>query len=180
MIELLLVVVVVGLLAAIAVPRLDVARYRVDGAVHATTTTFLAAQREAVSRQHNVLVVVDTAARALRVVWDVNNNERIDESERTRTVVLDEGVRFGLPTGATRRGGAGSGPFGSMATCGTERCVIFQRNGSADRTASFFLTSARALTTGDRPRDARQIEVTRASGRPQSWQFTGTAWQRVN
>ncbi len=179
LIELILVITVMGILAAIAAPRIDVTRFHVDGGMHAATTTFLAAQREAVSRQHNVLVLIDTTTRALRLVWDTDNDERVDPAERTRTVALDPRVAFGLPARVPRRV-AGTDPLGVLGLCGDVPCVVFQRNGSADRTATLFVTSERARRSGTRPRDARQIEVVRASGRPQSWTWTGSAWRRVD
>lgn len=178
-IELLVVVAVIGILAAVAVPRLDVERFHVDGAVQATTTTLLAAQREAVARQHNVLVSFDTAAHTLRLTWDVNGNDRPDAGERTRAVVLTERVKFGRPSLVAVRGGANT-TMSPMHDCGGLPCLVFQRNGAADRAVFFYITSARSLAGGnDRARDARLIEVARASGRPESWRWSGSDWRRT-
>jgi prepilin-type N-terminal cleavage/methylation domain-containing protein len=178
-IELLVVVAVIGVLAAIAAPRLDVERFHVDGAVQATTTTLLAAQREAVARQHNVLVTFDTAAHTLRLTWDANSNDRPDPGERSRAVVLSERVKFGRPPLTAAR--AGAAPImAPMHDCTGQPCLVFQRNGSADRSVFFYLTSARSLAGGtDRAQDARLVEVARASGRPESWRWNGTDWRRA-
>lgn len=178
-IELLVVIVVVGILAAVAVPRLDVERFHVDGAVQATTTTLLAAQREAVARQHNVLVAFDTAAHTLRLTWDTNSNDRPDPGERARAVVLSERVKFGRPPLVSARSGAAT-TMSPMHDCSGTPCLVFQRNGSADRSIAFYMTSARSLAGGtDRAQDARLVEVARASGRPESWRWNGNDWRRA-
>ncbi|MFO0093958.1 MAG: Tfp pilus assembly protein FimT/FimU, partial [Gemmatimonadaceae bacterium] len=70
LIEVMLVMAMIGILAAITVPKLRFDNARVETAARAIDLAIMAAQRDAVSRQHNVLVVFDTAARALRTVWD--------------------------------------------------------------------------------------------------------------
>ena len=182
--ETMIVLIMVGVLAAIAAPRLDVQRFHLDSAVHAVTTTVLAAQREAVSRQHNVLVLVDSAAGTMRIGWDANNDEQLGTGERARAVALPPAVRFGrlAVTGAP---GGPTGAITPLRSCGGTPCLVLQRNGSADRVAGFYLSSARAITAGGTPsrdlaRETRYIEVQRASGRPHTWTFTGTTWRRAN
>ncbi|HVQ45345.1 MAG TPA: type II secretion system protein, partial [Gemmatimonadales bacterium] len=47
LVELLLVIVIMGILGAIALPKIDVAQFQVNSAVQAVSTTMVAAQREA-------------------------------------------------------------------------------------------------------------------------------------
>ncbi|MEA3244620.1 MAG: type II secretion system protein, partial [Gemmatimonadota bacterium] len=48
-VELLIVIVILGLVAAFAAPRIDVTRFKVNSAVQALGTTILTAQRQAVT-----------------------------------------------------------------------------------------------------------------------------------
>ncbi|MFN9202273.1 MAG: Tfp pilus assembly protein FimT/FimU, partial [Gemmatimonas sp.] len=57
LIEVMLVMAMSGILAAITVPKLRFDNARVETAARAIDLAIMAAQRDAVSRQHNVLVV---------------------------------------------------------------------------------------------------------------------------
>ncbi|MFN9202727.1 MAG: Tfp pilus assembly protein FimT/FimU, partial [Gemmatimonas sp.] len=57
LIEVMLVMAMIGILAAITVPKLRFDNARVETAARAIDLAIMAAQRDAVSRQHNVLVV---------------------------------------------------------------------------------------------------------------------------
>jgi type II secretory pathway pseudopilin PulG len=75
MIELLLVIAIIGITATFVLPRVRFDNTRVDTAARTIDLVLMAAQRDAVSRQHNVLVVFDTSAGMLRTVWDANQNQ---------------------------------------------------------------------------------------------------------
>lgn len=97
--EVLLTVTITGLALALAIPRLRTDKRQVDTAVREATMAFLRAQREAVVRQHNVLLVFDTAGRTLQTVMDANNNARIDANERVSVVPLPDQVLLQRPAG---------------------------------------------------------------------------------
>ena len=78
LVELLIVVTMIGIMTGMALWRVDIARYQVNGDIQAIGTTLIASQREAIAKQHNVLVVFDTAGNQTRVVWDANNNGAFD------------------------------------------------------------------------------------------------------
>jgi Tfp pilus assembly protein FimT len=94
LVELIYVCCLIGLLAAIAVPRIDFQRVRVDSAALQVTSQLLLAQRLAVMNQHDVRVSFDNASYALVVHQDANNNGAVDSGEQTRTETLGEGVQF--------------------------------------------------------------------------------------
>jgi prepilin-type N-terminal cleavage/methylation domain-containing protein len=175
LLELLAALIIIGILTALAAPKIDAEKFYVDGAVQHANTAFMVAQREAVSQQHNVLVVFDTANASLRVVWDMNNSGAQDAGEHVRVTALTERIRFARPAGVAPKNGLTTA-LSPMRSCGGMPCLIVQRNGSLDREASFYLTSRRALNGSGRESDTRLLEVNRASGRPQSWQYSSAGW----
>jgi prepilin-type N-terminal cleavage/methylation domain-containing protein len=177
-IELLTTLVIIGAMAAIALPRVDIDGYHMDGAAQSIGTSLLAAQREAVSRQHNVLVIFDTATSTIRTVWDANNNEQPDGGERVRALPLHDRMRMGRPSSVPARPGM-TDPIAPMLSYNGRPMLVFQRNGSTDRTAWFYFASARALG-GDpsRTRHTRFVEIARATGRPSWWRYSGSTWTR--
>lgn len=175
--ELLAVFLIVGIVTALAVPKLDFSRFRADSSMRAVGTRFAAAQREAVARQHDVIVSFDTVARTLRIHWDTDNDHVEDSGEKTSVMILDDGIVFGRPSGATARA------FGSNATnfqtINGRPALVFHRNGAASEAGGFYITTMRAMKTGaNRPNDTRAIEFERSTGRAEWYRFRGSAWVR--
>lgn len=177
MIELLLVIVIIGMLGAIALPRIDVAQFQVNSAVQSLSTTMVAAQREAITKQHDLILTFDAANREVRLAWDVNSNGAINAGERTRAVSLDDRVVFG-------RGNAPARAFGDQPINFDDEiaglpALTFHRNGSASGVGGFYLTS-RAAAAGDatRTNHTRAVEIIRATGRTEWWRYSGSAWAR--
>jgi prepilin-type N-terminal cleavage/methylation domain-containing protein len=82
LIEVLVAIAMVAILAAIALPRLDIEGYKVSSAVREVTTTLTYAQRLAVSLQHDVRVSFDSSNNRLRVHEDTDNDGVMDNTER--------------------------------------------------------------------------------------------------
>jgi prepilin-type N-terminal cleavage/methylation domain-containing protein len=176
MAEILTVVAIVGIVSAIVAPKLDLPHYAIDSAMRTVGTTLMAAQRDAVAGQHDVIVSFDSAGRELIVHWDQDNDGTVDAAERVRTLGLDDGVTFGRPSGVTARSFGTAGV--NFQTVGTLPAVIFRRAGSASESGGIYLTSVRALRPGaNRPDDTRAIEFERATGRAEWFRFRGS-WQR--
>lgn len=174
--ELLTVMTIVGVTSAIALPKLDLPHYAIDSAMRAVGTTLMAAQRDAVAAQHDVIVSFDSAGRALIIHYDRDNDGTVDSGERTRRVGLYDGVTFGRPSAVTARS------FGTAAinfqTVGSHPAIIFHRAGSASESGGLYLTSIRATRPGaNRPDDTRAIEFERATGRVDWYRYRGT-WSR--
>jgi prepilin-type N-terminal cleavage/methylation domain-containing protein len=174
--ELLLVLVMIGLLAAISLPRIDYVRFRTDGGMQAVGTALLASQREAVARQHDVAVLFDIPGRSLRVLYDANNNRVADPGERVRVVALDDHVVFGR--GAASARGFGTGAVGFTRQVAGLPAVVFHRNGSASEAGGVYLTSRRAAAGTSHASDTRAIEMVRATGRPEWFLYDGNQWKR--
>lgn len=176
LVEALLIIAVMGILSAMALSRIDVARMQVNGAVQILSTTMVAAQREAVTKQHDLILIFDAANRRMQMVWDRNSNRIVDGGERVRPIPLDDRVSFGL-------GGAPPRPFGA-APINFNRVVnglpalIFHRNGSASGVGGFYITTTRALTQAGYSDNTRAVEIVRATGRTEWFKYNGTIWVR--
>jgi prepilin-type N-terminal cleavage/methylation domain-containing protein len=176
-IELLLVIVIIGMLGAIAMPRIDVAKFQVNSAVQAMSTTMVAAQREAITKQHDIILVFDAANRQVRLIWDADSDGTIDPAERTRAVTLDDRVVFGRGDAPARA--LGGEPINFDDVIEGLPALTFHRNGSASGVGGFYLTS-RAANAGDatRTNHTRAVEIIRATGRTEWWRYNGTQWTR--
>lgn len=166
--------VVVGLLAYVAVPKVEVTRFQMDAAARGTMAALVSAQRLAVKRQHDVVVRFDAAHRRLLVHQDRDNDGEVGADEPVRPVVLEEGVVFGRGEAPWLGDDAGVVTF-------TERqaglpALRFIRNGSASEEGAFYLTSVRAERTGEHPQDTRAIRVDRSTGRVTWYEYDPPNW----
>ena len=174
--ELLIVITIIGLTVGMVLPKLDLPHFRVEAGMRTLGTTLMAAQRDAVASQHDIIVSFDSAGRRTRIHWDADNDGVEDSGERTRVIGLDDDVAFGRPSAVTARG------FGTaainFATVNGLPAVIFRRNGSSSESGGLYLTSIRALRPGaNRPDDTRAIEFERATGRAEWYRYQGS-WRR--
>lgn len=176
--EVLLVVAIIGILAAVALPRIDLYRIQANSAVQIMSTTMVAAQREALTKQHDMILTFDLPNRRVRLVWDANSNSVVDANERTRTIPLDDRITFGRGGAPARAFGAGAINFNK--TINGLPALIFHRNGSASGIGGFYVTSTRAVLDGTTKwnRDTRAVEIVRATGRTEWFKYNGTAWTR--
>jgi prepilin-type N-terminal cleavage/methylation domain-containing protein len=174
LIELVIVVVIIGIVTSIALPRIDLARIRVDAAMQSTGTTLLAAQRLAVTRGHDVVVMFDVANAALRVHQDADNDGAVGANELARAYPLGDQVVFGL-------GGAAAHPIGGNAVNFVQTrnglpAVTFHRSGSASEFGGVYLTSRRATLAAGRSGDTRALQIERSTGRTSWFRYNGSAW----
>jgi len=174
-IELLMVLAIMAIIAAVALPQLDFTRYRVDGAVRGLSGALAAAQRKAVTNQSNVNVIFVVAQNAIRIHEDENNNNNIDANERVRQYPLGDGVEYGVGTAPVRT--YTPAPITFTRTNGGLPEIIFRRDGSASEGGAVYITSINATARG-RSQDARSIELIEATGRVEWYRYTGAAWQK--
>jgi len=176
LIEMLIVVAIIGIVAAIALPRIDLTRIRVDTAMQTAGTTLLAAQRFAVTRGHDVIVGFDQANGLMRVLHDADNDGTAGAGERVRNYPLGDQVVFGL-------GGAAPHPIGANAVNFSQTrdgllAVTFHRSGSASEFGGVYLTSRRAALAAGRSMDTRVLQIERSTGRASWFRYTGAAWSQ--
>ena len=173
--EVVIVVVIMGLAAAIAIPQLDTEAYKVNAAVRGVSSKLSSAQRLSVSLQHDVVVAFDAGNNRLRVHEDANNNGAINGSERVTSHPLEDGVTFG-------RGGAGSHTFGGAAinftrTQGSLPVIIFRRDGSASEYGGFYLITGKSMAAGE-DHNVRAAEIVRATGKATFYRYGPSGWTR--
>jgi hypothetical protein len=163
-------------MALIALPRIRIDNSQVDTAARTITLSMMVAQREAVGRGHNVIVQFDTAGHTARTIWDVNNNGIADAGERSRPFLLPERVVLGRPADVPALGGTAEvAPVVRSTSAGPY--FVLQRSGSADRAQVIYVTT-RASMSGGAYRDVRAVALSRATGRPVWYKWSGTAWKR--
>lgn len=172
--ELIYVMIIVGVLAGIAAPLLDVSRFRLNSAVVETATELMAAQRSAVLRGHDVVVAIDEGNRRLRVHLDANNDGEIQTTEIWKVVDLGDGVTFGR-VGAPKL----SVPEGAVTftqTQGTLKAVTFHRNGGASERGLFYLN---AMGGGAGAGNQRAVEVIRSTAKIKCWSYSTGTWMET-
>jgi prepilin-type N-terminal cleavage/methylation domain-containing protein len=178
LIELIIVFVLVGMIVAFAAPRINVAKYQVESSMQGIGITLLAVERQAITQQHDIIVMFDTTNQALRIHEDNNDNGAVDAGERVRSVPLGEKVVFG-------RGAAGAMSIGTASVTFKKvisgyKALVFRRDGSASEAGGFYLTSKRAQTySGGYAQDARAVLVDRATGRASWYRYGTSTWVRA-
>jgi prepilin-type N-terminal cleavage/methylation domain-containing protein len=180
LIEMVMVVVIIGIMAKVALPRFNINRYRADGAGRLALILLQEAERNAITRQSNVIVSFDSVLDRFRVVQDYNNNDTINTSDQVQYRKMAEGAIFATPTWASAVGADGTAPTAAFSGSGLSMIsglptVIFRRDGSASGDVTVFVTTRAAVST-----EYREIIVTAATGRSELYKFNGSAWIRMN
>ena len=175
LVEAMMVVVIIGLIAAFAVPKLDFTRYRLNGAVRSVVSLLNRAQRQAVTDQNNVNVIFNTNNQSITLHEDMNNNNQIDNGERTRSYPIGEGAAYGLGPSVSPRFYSPSPVTFTRRLSGNPE-LIFRRDGSASEAGAIYIGSTRAGSSA--AADTRSIEVIAATGRIEWYRYDGSTWTR--
>jgi len=170
LVEMMMTLAILGLVVAFALPKLNYGAYRVNGAVRGAAGLLARAQRMAVTEQNNVNVLFDVTHQAIKLHEDANDNNQVDAGERVRSYPLGELVVFGTGGAPTRQ--YTPSPISFTRTQGGSLEIIFRRDGSASENGGFYLTQQNSTSAAN----ARSIEVIKATGRTEWYQYTGSAW----
>ena len=175
-IELVMVLALIGLLAGFAIPRINVARMKSDGAARLVRMLLMNAQRTSITRQSNTIVSFDLANSRIRIVEDYNNNDTLNTTDRVYWRALPEGVKFLTPTMARVPGGSATSALqgSDLRTVSSYLSLTFRRDGSASTDAEIYF----AARTGV-PTDFRAMTIDPGTGRTDLYRWTGTAWLRT-
>jgi prepilin-type N-terminal cleavage/methylation domain-containing protein len=180
LIEVLVTIAIIGIILAIAAPKINLDAYRVNASVRGVTSTLTYAQRLAVSLQHDVRVSFDAVNNRIRLHEDNNNDGVMDPNERVTYRQLEEGVTFGI--GAVSPLTYTTGVVASTTFNFTQQqaglpVVVFRRDGSASESCGFYLNSAKGLALGTTDY-VRAAEIIKSTGRVVWYRnLTGT-WTR--
>jgi prepilin-type N-terminal cleavage/methylation domain-containing protein len=174
LIEALTVIVIIGLMAGLAIPRSGVATYRANSGAQVVTSALIYAQRQAISRQADTRVAFDVANNEMRVHEDADNDNVIDLGERVTSTALPEGLTFGRGAAPARAMGGATVNF--TRTQGGLPMVVFHRDGSASENGGVYVITIDGLSVG-RATDVRAVEVSRATGRAAWFSYGTGAWK---
>lgn len=166
LIEVVVTLILVGILGALAYPKIDVGRYKADAVVTTVRSTMQQAQRASLVGQHDIIVSFDVGGNRIRLAWDRNNNHVIDEGERVTWTSLSQGNRFATPTRGVH-GDVDRPVMGSnLKSLDDYPTVTFHRDGSLSSELEIYMSS---FST---PVRWRAVTVVQATGR--------TDWFRKN
>jgi prepilin-type N-terminal cleavage/methylation domain-containing protein len=174
--ELMTVTAMIGILATIMYPHIQLGRFQANSAMRSIGSVLMSAQRVAVTRQHDVIVRFHNGRDVVIVHYDLDDDGVKDNNEMLRSIPLGEGIVFGRGK-APARPGVGGAAISFVRKSGGQKSVTFHRNGSASENGGFYLVSPRQAN-GEKGRFARYLEVTRSTGRISWYHYDGQQWKR--
>jgi len=175
LIEILLVLAVVGILVSVAMPRINLDRFRIDSGVHTVASAIAASRSQAILQQHDMVLIFDEANREFRVLTDANNNGVADSGESLRTVDLEDGVTYGR--GGAKKLTSDDGNVTFELKIGGLPALRFHRNGSASEEGVIYITSMRAAQGSSFPEDTRALKIERSTGRVTCYTYRTLSWE---
>jgi Tfp pilus assembly protein FimT len=164
-----IVLVMLSLAGALALPRIDFRGWRLNGAVREVTGLLRGARQTAVRQQHDVRVIFDAASNVITIHenTDGDRNGQVVPGERIYRRPLPEAVVFGPPGAPAVRGRGG---FPSSFKSGV---IVFHANGAASESGVIYL--APQAWSGETD-DMRAIWVERSTGSAQALRRRGSEW----
>jgi type II secretory pathway pseudopilin PulG len=174
LIEVLSVIVIMGLLTAIALPKAGISSYQANSGAQVVSAALSYAQRQAISRQADTRVAFDLANNRMRIHEDRNNDNVIDAGERVTFSNLPEGITFGRGTAAARAIGGEVVTF--TRAQGILPVLVFRRDGTASEDGGVYLSTIAGLSI-DRTSDVRAVEISRATGRATWFSYGTGTWK---
>jgi prepilin-type N-terminal cleavage/methylation domain-containing protein len=175
-IELLMVIAIISIVTAWALPKFSIARYRADAAGRLVRTLLQTGQRNAITRQSNVVASFDLAQNRVRLIQDLNNNNTLDAGEMVQYRPLAEGAKFTTPSWAGVNGTTPTTPVtgAGLVTISSLPSAIFRRDGSASTDLEIYVTTRDAVKV-----EYRAVMVTASTGRTEMYKWNGTTWLRM-
>jgi prepilin-type N-terminal cleavage/methylation domain-containing protein len=173
LIEIVIVLVMIGIIAAFAFPRVNIVQWKADGAARMTRVALQTAQRLAITRQYDVICGFDLTNNRIRLVEDANSNGAVDAGERVTYRALEDGDVFAAPPAGVN-GSALTAIVGSqLVTIDGMKSIIFRRDGASSSDLEVYITSPRAKHD-----DFRAVVVTQATGRSDWYKYINDTWKQ--
>ncbi|MGH7649426.1 MAG: prepilin-type N-terminal cleavage/methylation domain-containing protein [Gemmatimonadaceae bacterium] len=174
-IELMIVIAIIGIVAAFAYPKVNFTQFRVDAAARTVRVALQNAERLAVTRQYDVVVSFDLVNSRIRILEDNNNNAIVDAGEHVIYAPLEDSVHFAVPPAGVS--GSPGAPIigGSIKTVDGMPTLIFHRDGAASSDADIYITSKRAKND-----DFRCVRVIQSTGRTLWWRYLTGTWEQAS
>lgn len=163
MIEMSIVLALIAILVAIALPNIDFSRYRMDANARTVQNQFIAQQLNAVSKNMPMIATIVYDQGHLTITEDANSNGLADPTEYTYNRALVEGAQFVTPPvtidGATPYYATGPGLTYLNQTY-LYPTVTFYPNGSTSGDVVVYIGS-----TSGRLQDMRALQITGATSK---------------
>jgi type II secretory pathway pseudopilin PulG len=163
MIEMSIALALVVLLAAIALPQIDWARYRADANARLVQNQFIAQQLTAVQLNMPVIITMRYDIGVLTITQDANSNGIADSTEYTYNRALAEGAQFVIPPATVDSATAyyATGPgLTYLNQTYMYPTVTFYPNGSTSGDVVIYIGSNQNRLT-----DMRAIQITGATSK---------------
>ena len=167
LLELLVVIVMIGILSAVAMSKLDWKRYQADAAGRGMMGELSSTQRVALSLQSNMRITFPDSTRMM-ILEDANNDGNAGGGERVRYVVLDNNFYFGKASAPSVPAPEDGSTFSTMT---------FHRDGSADKSATLYIHGPGADAAC---KHCRAVAISRATGRVVWYSYASGSWKRAN
>jgi type II secretory pathway pseudopilin PulG len=172
MIELVIVVVILGVLAGMAIPRVSAGWNRAEASAQQIRGVFLTAQRTSLTRQYDVIVSFDTARSLVRIGEDSDNNGVITSTNPAEWKFwrsIGDGRFMGPPIRADNTTLGSTSIIGTFKQVDGMPSIVFHRDGSASTDAEIFVGN----TFKRQPTDWRMVTLTRSTGRSDLFRLSG-------
>ena len=170
MIEVAIVLGLVAILVAIALPNIDFSRYRMDANARTVQNQFIAQQLTAIAKNMPVIVTIVYDQGHLTITEDANSNGIADPTEYTYNRSLVEGAQFVTPPvsidSATPYYATGPGLTYLNQTY-LYPTVTFYPNGSTSGDVVIYIGS-----TSGRLTDMRALQITGATSKVKFYRMT--------
>lgn len=157
-VELVIVLIIIGIITGLAIPRIDLTRYKADADVTAIRSIFQQAQRASLVSQYDIIVSFDVPGNRVRMIWDANNDHLASFGEHVEWRSLSTGNKFAVPPigihGTVTKSIVGA----TMRTMDGMPTATFHRDGSLSSDLEVYLSTI-ATTAW------RAITVIQATGR---------------
>jgi prepilin-type N-terminal cleavage/methylation domain-containing protein len=172
--ELLTVMVIISILAAIALPKINLHQFRIDAGVRTVQGALMQGERFAVQRQHDMVVVFDVAGKRVLVIDDQDNDGAKGPTEKQLIRPLEDGVRFLAPPAAINGGTvAAVAGVNLLPSPAVNPTIIFHRDGATSTDLQVYITSTRPNAT-----DFKALTVTQSTGHVDYYSYSTGSWKR--
>lgn len=171
--ELLVVISITSILAAVALPRINLHQFRVDAGIRVVQSALQQSERLAVQRQHDVYVSFDVPGKRIQVVDDQNDDTSVTPGEKVQWLPLEDGVRFASPPSAIPGNPLAAVAGSNLRTINGLPTIIFRRDGAASTDLQVYITSTRPDAG-----DFKALSVTRSTGHVDYYSYRAGNWVR--
>lgn len=171
--ELLVVLAVMSILAAVMFPKVNLHQFRIDAGVRSTQGALMQAERYAVQRQHDMIVSFDVPGKRLLLIDDQNNNSATDVGEKVMVRPLEDGVRFAIPPAAIGVGAVSAVSGTNLVSIAGYPSIVFHRDGATSTDLQVYITSTRPDAT-----DFKGLTVTQSTGHVDYYSYRTKSWKR--